>query len=106
MADRRASALNIFHKLSKNQSLDDLYIDKTKVDLQTKISWTRMKRAAQDCGNCFFLEFQHLYCTAIKCDYYDKKNNLAYYCDAWHLNSYGASKIVPSLTDFLNKLSI
>lgn len=104
--DGRASVLTVLHKLTNNQSLDDLYLEKQKVELQTKISWTRTKWAAKSCDNCHIVEFQDIFCNQTICDLYDKKNNVAHYCDAWHLNKYGAAKIIQRLFNFLNKLFI
>lgn len=101
-----ASALSVMHRLQNNQPLENLYVEKQIADSQTKIPWTRIKWAAESCINCHTVEFHDLYCNTTVCDFYEKKTNISYYCDAAHVNNYGASKIFPLLSSFLNKLSI
>uniref|UniRef100_A0AC34RKA9 SGNH domain-containing protein n=1 Tax=Panagrolaimus sp. JU765 TaxID=591449 RepID=A0AC34RKA9_9BILA len=104
--DFRASALNVMQKLTKNESIADLFVEKAKADLQIAIPWTRITWAAERCNNFHLLDFEDLYCNDTICDFYDRTNNVSLYCDPWHLNVYGTLRIIPRLTSFLNTLLI
>ena len=92
------------HVLATNQHLPRSTMKKKDTEESLINAWSRMKEASNHCPNCYTMETEGIYCDQKTCEAYDRKNNLAYFCDAYHFTEYATMKILPALRGKLNEV--